>query len=162
MTYFLYYQAKDVMTPDPITVGPDATLAEVETIFEAHYFNGLPVVDSSTRLLGVITKLDLLKANGFMEENRVPPYYPAVMRQSVSEVMTKEPDFVDPETPLREVLKRMIETRNKSLPVVESGGVIGVVAREDVLIALRKSALGVVPARLISPDLEGLLEPAPV
>ena len=35
----------------------------------------------------------------------------------------------------------------------------GIVAQKDILTALRKSDLGIIPARLISPELEGLLEP---
>lgn len=34
MYEFVYYQVRDVMTSDPITVGLDVTLAEAEKIFE--------------------------------------------------------------------------------------------------------------------------------
>ncbi|HUV52801.1 MAG TPA: CBS domain-containing protein, partial [Dehalococcoidia bacterium] len=33
------------MTPDPVTIEPDAALSDVEVIFEEHDFNGLPVID---------------------------------------------------------------------------------------------------------------------
>ena len=110
MHYFIYYQAQDVMTPDPITVNPSDTLAEVEQIFEEHNFNGVPVVDKKKRLLGFITKLDLLKVSLQKNNNRIP-YYPAVMRKSVLKVMNKEPIIVYPNTPLTTVLKIIIENK---------------------------------------------------
>lgn len=155
MQYFMYYQVKDVMTTEPTTVEPDMTLSDVEAIFEEHDFDGLPVVDENRRLLGVITKLDLLKACAF----RKTDWFPAIARQKTSDVMTKEPESFHPEAPLRQVLQVMGETGSKSFPVVKKNRLIGIVAQEDILITLRKASLGVIPARLLSPDLDGLIEP---
>ena len=132
MRYFIYYQAQDVMTPDPITVNPGDTLAKVEQIFEEHDFNGVPVVDEKKRLLGFITKLDLLKVSCPVNYNR-PLLYPAVMRESVSNVMTKAPTAVWSDTPLTTVLGVIVEKEYKSLPVVENHIVVGIIAREDIL-----------------------------
>ena len=155
MYYFAFYQVKDVMTSDPLTVNPDTELADVEAIFEEHDFNGIPVVDASKRLLGVITKFDLLKACVLRETN----WFPAIARQTASTVMTAEPDVVSPEMPLTRLLERLVETRDKSFPVVTGDTIVGIIARGDVLKALRRASLGVIPARLLSPDLKGLLEP---
>jgi CBS domain-containing protein len=128
----------------------------VEAIFEEHDFNGVPVVDADKRLLGVITQWDLLKACAFDKTN----WFPAIARQSASQVMTRKPQVVSPETPLMQALQKLVETRNKSLPVVQEDRVLGIIGRGDVLMALRKASLGVIPARLVSPELKGLLEPA--
>jgi len=143
---FIYYRVKDVMTPDPVAVKPDAALSDVEAIFEEHDFNGLPVVDESHRLIGMITKLDLLKAFSFTEKSKIP-LYDAIMAQKVSNVMTKEPRVVYLETPLTRVLQHMIETGHKSYPVVENDHVIGIVAREDIMRSLRQAAQGERPIR---------------
>ena len=44
---------------NPITIGPDATLEELDTICGEYRVSGLPVVDTDNRLLGIITNRDL-------------------------------------------------------------------------------------------------------
>ena len=146
MYEFIYYQVRDVMTSDPIAVDKHVTLSEVEAIFEEHDFNGLPVVDENHRLIGMMTKLDLLKAFAFTEKSKIP-HYDVMMDQEISQVMTKDPRVVYPETPLTRVLQDMIDTGHKSFPVVEDDRVTGIVAREDIIRALRQAAQGQGTAR---------------
>jgi len=47
------------MITDPVTVGPDATLAELDALCSKYRVSGLPVVDDDRRLLGIITNRDL-------------------------------------------------------------------------------------------------------
>jgi CBS domain-containing protein len=144
MYEFLVYHVRDVMTENPLTVKPEISLQEMEAIFQEHDFNGIPVVDKEGTLLGLVTKLDLLKAFVFEKEEIIPSYEQIVARRA-SDVMTKEPEVVDPQTPLTRVLQRMIETRNKSFPIIENGTLIGIIAREDVLKALHLAASGKTP-----------------
>jgi len=47
------------MVVNPLTIGPDATLAEAKGIMESHQFSGLPVVEpESGRLVGILTNRD--------------------------------------------------------------------------------------------------------
>jgi CBS domain-containing protein len=138
---FLDYRVCDAMTRDPVTVGPGASLAETEAIFERHDFNALPVAGPGGELLGVVTKLDLLRAFRFTDEHMFPPYE-QVMAGPVREVMTTDITTVTQRTPLTRVLETLVRTRMKSLPVVEDGRVIGMIAREDVLAALRRAVAG--------------------
>lgn len=64
------------------------------------------------------------------------------MMQPIETVLTQDPLCVSPKTPLTRVVKHMIETKYKSFPVVEDGHVVGMVAREDIMKALRKTAQG--------------------
>jgi IMP dehydrogenase len=48
------------MVSDPVTVGPDATIAELDSLCGTYRVSGLPVVDESRHLLGIITNRDLL------------------------------------------------------------------------------------------------------
>ena len=157
MYEFLYYRVKDVMTSDPTVVRQDVTLSEVEVIFEENDFNGLPVVGRSNELIGMITKLDLLKAFDFTRKSKVP-HYETITAQRVLEVMTENLHAVYPESPLTRVLQQMIETGHKSFPVVEDDHVVGIVAREDVMRALARAAEGQLPSRLVSSSMEGLSE----
>ena len=45
----------EVMTTDPITVGPDASAADALRLMERNHFRNLPIVDGSGRLLGIMT-----------------------------------------------------------------------------------------------------------
>lgn len=143
MYEFLDYRASDVMS-QPVTIAPDATLGEAERILEERGFNGLPVVAGGA-LVGFVTSLDLLEAFAFTPESILPPY-DQIMRRPVSSVMAREPATVQPRTPLTRVLQKMIETRNKSFPVVDPDDrLVGVVAREDVMQALRRADAGLRP-----------------
>lgn len=157
MYEFIYYKVRDVMTSEPITVKQDITFAEIEAIFEEHDFNGFPVVDDNDRFIGMVTKLDLLKAFTFIKR-MIIPHYDTIMHQHVSQIMIRKPHVFNPETPLTRVLQKMLETKHKSFPVVENNFVIGIVAREDILRALRQSAYGQLPERLSSSEVDGLLE----
>ncbi|HET9906977.1 MAG TPA: CBS domain-containing protein [Anaerolineales bacterium] len=52
--------AKDIMTPNPITIAPDATIAEAARLMFEHKVGGLPVVDNG-RLIGIITETDFCR-----------------------------------------------------------------------------------------------------
>lgn len=53
--------AKDMMTADPTTVGPDAAVDEAASVISKSGHNRLPVVEHG-RLVGVITRADVLRA----------------------------------------------------------------------------------------------------
>lgn len=133
---FLRYCVRDYMTAHPQTVGPETRLHELQALFDRHDFNGVPVIGADWRLLGVATKLDLLKAFTFTTQAMVPQYE-AIMEGRVEEIMTREPVTVTPDLPLTRVLQRMVDLRTKGFPVIdEQQRIVGVIAREDLLRAL--------------------------
>jgi len=140
MYEFLDYRVEDVMSR-AVTVRPEATLAEVEALLEKNGFNSLPVVDAGERLLGVVTSLDLLRAFAFPEDT-ILPRFSDVMERPVSSVMSRDAQTVCPRTPLTRALAKLVDTRNKSFPVVDDDRVVGIVAREDVMLALRRAQEG--------------------
>ncbi len=54
-------KARDLMTEDPVTVSPDASVAEAARLIASKKHNRLPVVERD-RLVGVVTRLDVLDA----------------------------------------------------------------------------------------------------
>jgi CBS domain-containing protein len=54
--------AEDMMTREPDTVAPDATAKEAARLIHDTGHNRLPVVDEDGRLVGVVTRLDVLGA----------------------------------------------------------------------------------------------------
>ena len=136
---FLGLKVADAMTREVVTIAPGTELQEIEAIFERHSFNGVPVIDDADRLLGVVTKLDLLRAFAFSERTIVP-HYEELSHLTAERVMSRDPCTVAPELPLTRVLEELVRTRYKSFPVVEHGRLVGMVSREDVLAALRGTA----------------------
>lgn len=51
---------RDVMTTNPVTVGPEATLREVADLLTANGISGVPVVAASGEVLGVVSASDVL------------------------------------------------------------------------------------------------------
>jgi CBS domain-containing protein len=141
MYEFLDYRVADAMTKDVVTVTPETPIAKAEAVLEQHGWNALPVVEEGRRLVGVITSLDLLKAFRFTDESMFPPYE-EIMARPVREVMSDKLVTVSPRTPLTRALEKMVRTRNKSLPVALGGELLGILAREDVLNALRRAVAG--------------------
>jgi CBS domain-containing protein len=138
MREFLEYRVSDFMTRRPTVVGQETSLSEAESIFESRDFNGLPVV-AGKRLVGLVTKLDLLRAFVFSPESIVPDYE-TILEAPVEQVMTQHPITVAPDMRLTRVLQQMVDLRIKSFPVVEGEELVGMIAREDVLRALRTAA----------------------
>jgi CBS domain-containing protein len=141
MYEFLDFRVADVMTKSPVTVTPDTPIAKAEELLEQHGWNALPVVEDGGRLVGMVTTLDLLKAFRFTEDRLFPPYE-EIMGRPVREVMTEKLTTVSPRTPLTRALEKMVRTRNKSIPVALGGELQGILARQDVLNALRRAVAG--------------------
>jgi CBS domain-containing protein len=140
MYEFLEYQVADAMTYQPVTITRGTSLAEVEALFEQHDFNCLPVSEAGG-LLGIVTKLDLLKAFAFSPRTIVP-HYDEIMHRPAETVMTHRPVTVTPDMPLTRLLELMRETRYRSFPVMVGALLIGMISREDVLHALGRAARG--------------------
>lgn len=141
MYEFVEYQVADAMTYRPVTIGSKATLAEVEAVFEEHDYDCLPVCDDQGKLLGVVTKLDFLAAFAFTRDTMIPRYED-IMQRPAKSVMTAPAITVVPEMPLTRVLQLMVDTRHKSFPVVTGELLIGMIARRDIVRALRRAAAG--------------------
>ena len=55
-------KAKQIMTPNPITIGPDAPVDHAAQIFFDRRIDCLPVKDVEGKLVGILTSTDILKA----------------------------------------------------------------------------------------------------
>jgi CBS domain-containing protein len=141
MYEFVEYRVSDAMTDRPVTIRPNTTLAEVEALFEKHDYDCLPVCDERDRLLGVVTKLDFLRAFAFSRDTMVPRYQD-IMKRPADTVMTIAPITVTPDMPLTRILQLMIDTRHKSFPVMLGKLPVGMIARQDIVRALHRAAAG--------------------
>jgi IMP dehydrogenase len=100
------------MITDPVTVGPDATLAELDALCGQYRVSGLPVVDDRGVLLGIITNRDLRFVPGGEFEQR-----------RVREVMTPMPLVTAPVgIPRDEAAALLAKHKIEKLPLVDAGG----------------------------------------
>jgi CBS domain-containing protein len=151
-------KAGDVMTRDVVSVRADATILEAAELMVRHRISGLPAIDASGRLVGVVTERDFLRqpGNNVLKERprwsqillRPPPSAdqgPRFEDRKVSEVMTANAITVRESTPLEEVARLMEEHQIKRVPVVRNGRIVGLIARADLVRAIvpliRRSSL---------------------
>ncbi len=119
----------NLMTRDPVTVGPHDTLAKVDALMKRHHFRRMPVVEGDA-LVGFLTERDLTAHSTTLGVTRVD----AIMRVPV---MT-----LDPEASVEEAARLMLRNKIGGLPIVERGRLVGILTASDVL----KAFLNVVDA----------------
>ncbi len=108
----LVKRSESGMVSDPVTVGPDATLAELDDLCGKYRVSGLPVVDADNTLLGIITNRDLRFVPG--EE---------FATRTVRESMTSQPLITGPVGIAREDAAALLAKHKvEKLPLVDDAG----------------------------------------
>src|SRR5262249_3612836 len=140
MYEFLQETVEANMTKNVRSIAPETTVGDLYRLFAADGFDAYPVVRDDT-LIGVVSKLDGLKVFALSQDHILPRYQEG-MATTVDEIMTGDVVTVDAETKLQRVLELMIKHKLKSLPVIDRcRKLIGIIAREDVMQAMERSAL---------------------
>ncbi|MEX2221043.1 MAG: CBS domain-containing protein [Candidatus Rokuibacteriota bacterium] len=128
------------MTLRPRTVGPKTSVRTLQHLFTSYGFNAFPVVDEAHALLGIVTKLDLLRVVRHGPQ-RLLPELGVLWAEHVDDIMRRRVVTLAPDDPVATAVDHMLSARLRSLPVVESRGrtalLIGIVSRGDVLSTLR-------------------------
>ncbi|WP_228943139.1 CBS domain-containing protein [Nocardioides sp. Leaf374] len=143
------------MTPDPLTVGPHATLKEAETLLAGAAVTTLPVVDDSGVLLGTLGEAELLRAAAAPDPRahlrRPQPHLAPPLL--VEEVAVTRPATVRPGDDVATAVALMAATDTRSLPVVDvDHRVVGILTRSDVVRALAR------PDRSIAAEVRRILD----
>ena len=109
----LVKRSESGMVSDPVTVGPDATISQLDELCGRYKVSGLPVVDSDGNLLGIITNRDL---------RFVPPEKWSAL--TVRECMTPRRSLITGSTGIsREDAKALLaEHRIEKLPLIDDAG----------------------------------------
>jgi acetoin utilization protein AcuB len=127
---------REVMTSEPITIGPDDTLADAIEILRKHHIHGLPVVEDE-KVLGMITDRDLRTMLG--PGARTADLGLLVKADaSVRSIMSMDTWTIAPDAPVSEAARMLGMLRVGALPVVDGGLLIGIVSVSDVLSAAAK------------------------
>ena len=126
------------MTPRPRTVGPRTSVRTLQHLFTSYGFNAFPVVDEADGLLGIVTKLDLLRVFRH-DPKRLLPELSVLWADHVDSIMRRRVVTLAPSDPVTTAIDCMLSSRLRSLPVVEGPpqkSLIGIVSRGDVLRSL--------------------------
>jgi CBS domain-containing protein len=134
--------AADVMTPGPVTVDARTPLPRVAEIMTHRRLKRLPVVDEHGALVGMVSRVDLLRTASQSVERKEPVAREPGLRGNVplARVMRRDVPTVHPDTPLAEVFQAVISTRlNRALVVDADRRVVGIVTDAEMLDRLTPS-----------------------
>jgi CBS domain-containing protein len=142
------HTAADLMTPDPVTLPETTPLAEAAAVMADRGLKRIPVVDAQQRLVGMVSRSDLLAtvAEGLRQRPATPIRQPDGAPKTVGEIMITDVPTVQPDTPLAETLDRLLETDKRRVIVVDGERrVVGIITDGDVM---RRAAKRVRPGAL--------------
>jgi CBS domain-containing protein/rubredoxin len=110
--------ARDVMTPDPITLKPETSVHEAAQQLSEHRISGAPVSGADGSIAGIVSEYDLIARTG----------------STVREVMTRDVVSVPDTATVDRVRALLVTQRLKRVPVVDSSGrLVGLISRADLV-----------------------------
>ena len=146
-------QVRDVMTRNVISINSDETVLKAAELMLQNRISGLPVVDATGSLVGVVTEGDFLRRGEIGTQRRRPKWleflvgpgrlasdYVHASGRKVEDVMSTEPLTVGEDDSLETVVELMERRRVKRLPVLRDGKMVGIVSRANLMYALASLA----------------------
>lgn len=137
------------MTAEVITISPDADITEAVKILLDKGVNGLPVVDESGHLVGILCQSDLVRMqkslpipslftllDGFVPLSSSALLEAEVKRiaaSKVSDAMSTKVVTIAPDMTIDEIAALMVDKKFHTLPVADDGKLLGIVGKKDVL-----------------------------
>jgi CBS-domain-containing membrane protein len=141
--------AKDIMNRKVITVGPDTEITKAAEILLDQRINGLPVVDEKGTLVGILCQSDLIAQQKKMpipslftfldglialtSMKQIEKEVRKIAATVVADAMTPDPVTVRPDTGIDTMAALMVDNSFHTLPVIESGRLVGIIGKSDIL-----------------------------
>lgn len=148
-------KVSDVMSRSTFFVSPDASFKALWRSIFKNKINSLPVVDKKKKLLGIVTRENLLEklypdySDLFASENDIPDFEEMETKilelssLKAKDVMSKRVIYTQEQTPVMRALSRMIVRRLNQLPVLsEKEVLIGMVTKGDIFYAMFRKHMG--------------------
>ena len=142
-----------VMTRDVVAVTPHTTIEEAAKIMLRMHISGLPVIDDTGNLVGVVSESDFLRRSEigtgrnhaawlkfFMGPGRAAAEFIHERGRKVEDVMTRKVITVREETSLADIVALMEKHDIKRVPVMRGKSTIGIVTRSNLLQAMASLA----------------------
>ena len=122
------YVVADLMTIEPVSIGPDAEIASAERLMDFFDVTGLPVVEEGGAVVGVISQTDVLRVG----TNVTRLTATEIQRLHVADLMTSPAITVDVDLPLVEAAKLMEDNKiHRVVAVSKAGDAVGVLSSMD-------------------------------
>ncbi len=142
--------AKDLMSAEVIAVTLDTEIRELAKILAANRISGVPVLDGSGRVIGVVTESDLIFQNKkvhiptafaildsfiFLEDpEKMEKELRKMAGTKVADICTANPVTVREDTAVEEIATLMAEKKVHTLPVLDQNGqLVGVIGKADLI-----------------------------
>jgi CBS domain-containing protein len=146
-------RAHQIMTRSVITVTPDATVLEAANIMLRQHVSGLPVVDATGSLVGIVSEGDFIRRSEIgtqrgrgrwlrflLGAGEAATDYVHEHGRKVSDVMTRDPLTIGEDATLEEIVTSMETNGVKRLPVMRGDKLVGIVSRANLLQAVASLA----------------------
>jgi CBS domain-containing protein len=137
---------KDVMTRSVISISKYEPVMKVADILNEKNISGLPVVDSDSRVIGIITQADILSMIGVSRDHTFKDLLKHMLGETlperrigdhVGDIMTSPALTIKPDANIAEAVRIMTEKRIRRLTVANENNVlIGIITRADILKAV--------------------------
>lgn len=129
----------DLMQRDVKSIRNEASVAEaILTLADAH-ISGVPVIDGTGKMVGVLSTSDVLAAEA--ETDDATSRQALLENTEVQEIMTRRPYTVAPTADVREAAQQMLYADVHRLFVTEGETVVGVISSTDIVRAVAKAQL---------------------
>lgn len=151
-------KARDIMTIEVITLGPDTSIPEIARTFRQSGIPGAPVVEDG-EIIGIVTEIDLIARHA---RPHSPTYLPLldariplggqreyreiirrILGMTARDIMTEDVRTVTADSDLEEVATLMVEERANPVPVLDSGKLVGIISHTDLIQHLEEAGEGV-------------------
>ncbi|MFO7299445.1 MAG: CBS domain-containing protein [Actinomycetes bacterium] len=118
-------QVNELIGAEVFECKPDTTISAAAKLMVQHETGSLAVTDDDGELVGIVTERDVMKV---VADGGDPD------ATKVSEVMTPDPDFLDPDVEVNYAADWMLAAGYRHLPIKdEHGRLLGVLSIKDVL-----------------------------
>lgn len=142
-------RASDVMSANVLSVMEDATVFDAAELLLNARISAMTVINAKSELVGIVSEADLIRRAEIgttphknwlqrllSDDASSAADYVRTHSQHVRDVMTRDVVTVDIDAPLGEVAAVMAKHNVKRVPVLDNGGIVGMVSRADLLRAL--------------------------
>ena len=133
-------RVRELMTAKPITVNPETPMLQARQRMAEERIRHLVVVDGA-RVVGIVTDRDIrLNLPSPATSLSVWELNYLLAQLTVGGVMSATVIVVDPERPVAEAARIMMDHKIGALPVVEEGRLVGIITESDFVRAMAGSA----------------------
>jgi CBS domain-containing protein len=120
----------DVMTAEPLTLGPEDNLTRAVELMRQHGIRRIPIVVGPV-LVGLLAEGDLKRAQPSAIAGSEEDYVRVMGDTQVSRIMIPKPVTVTEDTPLLEAARTLHSMKYGALPVVRDGRLVGILTDTD-------------------------------